>query len=137
MTTQNTRVQTPVALIVDDDASIRELVGELLESEGYTVERAEDGHRALGHMRASPHPMVVLLDVLMPVLNGVQTLETVAADPALAGRLGFIIMTATSVGDYEGLPHLIQEFNAPVLIKPFSIEALLAATSAVAGRLRR
>jgi CheY-like chemotaxis protein len=136
MRTHDKRGQAPIALVVDDDASIRELVGELLESEGYAVERAEDGQQALEHMRASPGAMVVLLDVLMPVLNGVRTLETVVADLTLHRRLGFVIMTASSVSDYEGLPLLIQEFNAPVLTKPFSIDALLAATSAVAARLR-
>lgn len=137
MTTHDKRSQALGALVVDDDGAIRELVGELLEAEGYIVELAGDGQQALTRLRAAPGPMVVLLDVMMPVLNGVETLQAVAADLTLAARHGFIIVTASSIGDYAGLPLLIQEFNAPVLMKPFSIEALLAATALVAGRLRR
>ena len=111
-------------------------MGELLTSEGYIVELANDGQPALDLLRASPQGLVTLLDVMMPALNGVEVLRAVAADPALAQRHGFIIMTASAISDYEDLPELVRQFNAPVLIKPFSIEALLAAVSAVAARLR-
>ncbi|HEX9036103.1 MAG TPA: response regulator [Ktedonobacterales bacterium] len=123
-------------LVVDDDSNIRELIGELLTSEGYAVELADDGRQALDILRATPRRMVVLLDVMMPVVDGVQTLEAVAADEELARRHAFLIMTASSVNDHKGLLKLVHEFNAPVLTKPFSIEALLRTLNVVAARLR-
>ena len=125
----------PAALVVDDDTGIRELIGELLESEGYTVELASDGQRGLERLRASPRRMVVLLDVMMPVLNGVQMLEIVAADETLARRHGFVVMTASGLGASDALQRLARHFNAPVLTKPFSIDTLLRNISEVAGRL--
>ncbi len=115
---------------------IRELIGELLESEGYTVELASDGQLALERMRASSRRMVVLLDVMMPVLDGVRTLEIVAADETLARRHGFVVMTASALGASEALLRLARQFNAPVLSKPFSIETLLNSIGDVASRLR-
>lgn len=115
---------------------IRELIGELLESEGYIVELASDGQRALERMRASPRRMIVLLDVMMPVLNGLQILEIVAADETLARRHGFVVMTASALGASDGLLRLARQFNAPVLTKPFSIDTLLRSIGDVANRLR-
>lgn len=136
-TTQSNRpVPGPAALVVDDDTGIRELIGELLESEGYTVEMADDGQRALERLRASQRRMVVLLDVMMPVLNGVQVLEIVAADESLARRHGFVIMTASALGASDALLRIARQFDAPVLTKPFSIETLLNSIGDVAGRLR-
>lgn len=120
---------------MDDDSAIRDLVGELLSDEGYRVELAEDGQQALERMRAAPGRMVVLLDVMMPVLDGIEVLRRVAADATLARRHGFLLMTASVVSDSPDLPRLIREFNALMLRKPFSIEELIERTNTVAGRL--
>jgi CheY-like chemotaxis protein len=136
-TTQTIRSEPgPAALVVDDDIGIRELIGDLLESEGYTVELASDGRCALDRLRASPRRMVVLLDVMMPMLNGIEFLEIVAADEALAQRHGFVIMTASAIGGSDALVGLARQFNAPVLTKPFSLETLLRSIGDVASRLR-
>lgn len=128
--------QETAALVVDDDSTIRELIGELLESEGYAVELACDGQRALERLRAATGRMVVVLDVMMPVLDGVELLRIVSRDAELAARHAFLVMTASVVNEGDALLPLARHFNAPVLVKPFSIEALLATTRAVAGRLR-
>jgi two-component system response regulator MprA len=115
---------------------IRELLGQVLESEGYTVELAADGQLALDRLRAAPGRMVVLLDVMMPVLDGVRVLETVAADDTLARRHGFVVMTASAQSPDGSLLRLARQFDAPVLTKPFSIETMLTCMGSVAGRLR-
>ena len=115
---------------------IRELIGELLESEGYTVELAGDGQCALERLRASPRRMVVLLDVMMPVLNGLEMLEIIAGDEALARRHGFVVMTASALSASDALLSLARQFNAPVLTKPFSLETLMRSIDDVASRLR-
>lgn len=62
----------PCVLVVDDDLAIRDSVGELLEAHGYRVERAANGIEALDKLRNhdAPRPSLILLDVMMPVMDG-------------------------------------------------------------------
>ncbi|HEY7358104.1 MAG TPA: response regulator, partial [Ktedonobacterales bacterium] len=62
-------------LIVDDDSAIRDTLREALEDEGYEVAEAADGIAGLERLRASQENMVVLLDQLMPKLDGVGVLR--------------------------------------------------------------
>jgi two-component system, chemotaxis family, chemotaxis protein CheY len=71
-------------LIVDDDRDIRESLGEILLHEGYHVELAENGARALELIRRGPTPALVLLDLMMPVMSGWEFLELAENDLALA-----------------------------------------------------
>jgi CheY-like chemotaxis protein len=73
-----------IVLVVDDDAEIRETLSTLLEHEGYTVLRAENGKRALEQLR-SAHPSCVLLDLMMPVMSGWEVLEEIQENADLAG----------------------------------------------------
>jgi CheY-like chemotaxis protein len=57
-------------LIVDDDASVLDALGELLESEGYAVVTALNGREALERLRGGLRPCVILLDLMMPVMDG-------------------------------------------------------------------
>lgn len=57
-------------LIVDDDPTLRDLLREMLEEEGYRVLQAAEGSIALDILRSSPHRLVVLLDYLMPGMGG-------------------------------------------------------------------
>jgi CheY-like chemotaxis protein len=58
-------------LIVDDDAEIRFVISELLSDEGYTVALAANGREALIYLQtATPLPCVILLDMMMPLMNG-------------------------------------------------------------------
>jgi CheY-like chemotaxis protein len=57
-------------LIVDDDVDILEALAELLESEGYAVTTVTDGQAALNRLRAGLRPSVILLDLMMPGMNG-------------------------------------------------------------------
>ena len=60
---------TPPILVVDDDADLRDVLTLALEAEGYAVEAAADGVRALEAVRRR-HPAVILLDMRMPVMDG-------------------------------------------------------------------
>ena len=88
------RTMTPTVLVVDDDKGFLQMMREVLEEEGYTVSTAEHGGPALDRMRASQEPLLVLLGLVMPVLDGEGVLEEVAADPALASRHRVIMVTA-------------------------------------------
>ncbi len=72
-------------LVVDDDRDIRETLGEILHHEGYHVEMAENGARALELIRRGPAPSLVLLDLMMPVMSGWEFLEMAETDEELAG----------------------------------------------------
>lgn len=61
-------------LVVDDDAGIRKMIGMVLESEGFSVATAADGHEALDRI-AENRPALVLLDLQMPVMSGWETLS--------------------------------------------------------------
>lgn len=68
-------------LIVDDTRLNRELVKDLLETEDYLVTEAENGQEALDRARAQ-HPDLVLLDIELPDMNGVDVLAALKTDPA-------------------------------------------------------
>ncbi len=121
-------------LIVDDDSAIREVLREALEEEGYTVFEAEDGVACLAALRASQEGMVVLLDHLMPRLDGLGVLHTLRNEPAVARRNVFILLTArsrmtTPVRDVETF------LNISVVRKPFELDNLLYIVAQAARQL--
>lgn len=112
-------------LIVDDEPDIRKMLQLLLQDEGYTVSDAADGVIALARIRASSHPLVVLLDYKMPRMNGAELLEAVMADPELAGRHAFIFLTANLPAFSPALRQLLAAAAIPVIQKPFLIADVL------------
>ncbi|HEX6820273.1 MAG TPA: response regulator [Ktedonobacterales bacterium] len=112
-------------LIVDDDADIRMTMRLLLEDMGgYTVLEATDGVSGLEMVRASAHPLVVLLDLLMPQLDGLGVLRAVAKDERLATRHAYVLVTVSRQGLSVELPASLQGV-VPVVAKPFDITVLL------------
>ncbi|MBV9358939.1 MAG: response regulator transcription factor [Chloroflexi bacterium] len=108
-------------LVVDDDATIRLAIAELLETEGYVVDTARDGVEALQCMGLH-RPAVAVVDLMMPVLDGWSLLRTCRADPTLAD-LPVIVMSAR-----PDAPQSVAEFGAEAcLVKPFDVDLLLAA----------
>ena len=81
-------------LIVDDEADIRELLRYNLEKEGYTTDQAENGLEALEKI-SRKIPDLVLLDVMMPKLDGIQTCEQIKEIPAYRNVL-ICLLTARS-----------------------------------------
>jgi CheY-like chemotaxis protein len=71
----------PRVLIVDDDPEIRESMRMVLEDEGYHVREAADGVAALDELHRDQQPCVVLLDLMMPRMNGWEFLGAAASDP--------------------------------------------------------
>ena len=70
----------PKILVVDDADGVRFLLTRLLRVGGFTTDSAEDGVDAMAHIEASP-PDLVLLDVMMPRMNGVEMLDVLRQDP--------------------------------------------------------
>jgi CheY-like chemotaxis protein len=70
MTTQAGRAKHHTVLVVEDEEDLREMVRDALELNGYSVVTASDGQEALGKLDGIDRPCVVLLDLLMPGVNG-------------------------------------------------------------------
>jgi CheY-like chemotaxis protein len=114
------RVSGGRILVVDDDALLRSSVADVLEDEGYVVDHATDGVDALAKIAAST-PDAILLDVLMPRMNGKQLLEALRGDPVTA-HIPVLMMTAIQGFD----PHRTLALGAAEVVeKPFDIDELL------------
>lgn len=105
-------------LIVDDDADIRSVLSEFLEFEEYAVATAANGSEALAFLRAQPHTGVVLLDLMMPVMDGFQFREAQKRDPSIAS-IPVVVMTASGSLGPESIDAL------DVLAKPLELDRLL------------
>ena len=128
----------PRLLVVDDDRAIRETLRFLLEDAGYDVSEAPDGLAALRHLRESVGPVVVLLDMMMPQLDGAGVLQAVAEDSRIARRCAFIMITAGTQTLPLQLGRLLSHLNVPdipVVRKPFDIDELLVVIERVMARL--
>lgn len=123
-------------LVVDDDSEIRHTVRFLLEDAGHDVLEAADGHAALATLRQSPDALVVLLDILMPGLDGIGVLRHAHAEPPLARRHAYIVMTAGNQGMVSTAASLAESLTATVITKPFDIDQLLEQVDQMARRLR-
>ena len=115
-------------LLVDDDPDIRASVGQALDSAGYDVHEAANGHQALAHLlEANTVPDVILLDLLMPVMNGWQFCEAKRAVPA-AVDIPVIAMSAAVSRDPASPYYLeVSDFVA----KPLDLDDLLSKLSSV------
>ncbi len=123
-------------LIVDDDAAIRQTLRAALEDEDYSVLEARDGLAALGILRESVVPLVTLLDLRMPVMDGMRLLRTVDEDEALVRRHRFLVVTANRDTITPDGYTLLERFGARVIAKPFELDDLLAAVEAATLGLR-
>ena len=122
-------------LIADDDASIRDSLESVLHTAGYAIVEVGDGEDALDVLRATPYHAVVLLDMLMPRMNGQTVLQQLECDPQLARRHAWIVMSA----DYRALQRIPQRQRADlelrILKKPFEMDDMLAAVAQQVARL--
>jgi CheY-like chemotaxis protein len=116
MTSSSARI-----LVVDDNQALRENLAEALALEGFEVETAPDGARALARLAVEPAFGVVLLDLVMPGIDGRELVTRIRADPRLRGLR--VIVTSGHSGararagvDADGF-----------LVKPFGVRELLGA----------
>lgn len=122
-------------LIVDDAQVIRDMLQTLLEGEGYTVAGEGDGDRARDAIQASSDPLVVLLDLYLRGFAENPVLRAVEADPPLAARHRFIVMTAGQEDRAAAAMAPLGASLSGLLLKPFDLRDLLAAVARCAGEL--
>ena len=127
---------SPVSvLVVDDDQDTREALRLTLEGEGYVVSEASDGEEALEAIGVSRSPLVVVLDLDLPGRDGMEILQAVTDDVALAVRHAFILLTAVAHQRYQAAEATCAALDVPILQKPFELDALLDAVTQAAERL--
>jgi two-component system chemotaxis response regulator CheY len=114
-------------LIVDDSRVIRKVARRILEELGFEIIEAADGAEALAHCRAAM-PEAVLLDWNMPVMNGIEFLRALRAEP---GGQAPIVVFCTTEND---LGHIVQAMDAGAneyIMKPFDGDIIEAKFSEV------
>jgi CheY-like chemotaxis protein len=121
-------------LIVDDDPTLRDLLREVLEEEGYRVLEASEGTAALELLRRSPQRLVVLLDYLLPGMGGKGLLAVVSRDATLATRHAYVLLTARTRISRPVL-ETAHTLSMPVVRKPFDLEVLLVTVAAAQKRI--
>ena len=105
-------------LIVEDDTEIRESLQELLELDGYKVFTANNGQEAIDSLQSMPHPCLILLDMMMPVMNGWAFLEHRRSHDLLA-IIPVIIVSAATETRLSGLE------TQGIVKKPIDLDVLL------------
>lgn len=108
-------------LVVDDDNDLREILSVVLAAEGYEVRAAVDGVAALAELRRDGRPSLILLDMMMPRLDGEAFMRALRTDPGLAD-IPVVILTA-----HPGARKKATALGAVgCLVKPVELGELLA-----------
>jgi len=123
-------VPAPRILVVEDEPNLAAGIAENLEAEGYAVEVAGDGARALERLRAREHDLVVL-DVMLPRLDGYTVCRT-AREEGLGVPVLFLTARAEEADRIAGL----ESGGDDYLAKPFSLRELLLRVAAILKRYR-
>src|SRR5260221_473908 len=122
-------------LVVDDDIAIRHALRLLLEDEGLVVAEAADGRAALAILSTTSDRYVVVLDQMMPQLDGFGVLSAIAEDARLCSRHSFVLMTACPRTLPPALVRLASSLAIPIIAKPFEADEMIATVTECARRL--
>jgi two-component system response regulator MprA len=115
-------------LVVEDDLDVRLSLVEVLEDEGYSVASASDGVEALDYLRVRPAPRLILLDLMMPRMDGFQFRSAQMNDRAIA-EIPVAVVTADERVGQRALAMAAHGF----LRKPVKLTDLLALVQRLAG----
>jgi CheY-like chemotaxis protein len=119
-------MNSPLVLVVDDDPDILEAICDILEVEHYRVARARNGAEALDRVEEEK-PDAILLDLMMPVMDGVSFAQNLRERPQR--DVPIVVISA------DGNPQRAASVGARAyLAKPFDIETLLAHVAAITRR---
>ncbi|MGN6106213.1 MAG: response regulator [Kofleriaceae bacterium] len=127
------RREAPRVLVVDDDSSIRQICREVLEIGGYQVRDAGSANAALAEARRF-RPDMIVLDVLMPGIDGYRCAEMIRADPAI-GMAPIMFLSAR--GDTADKVRAFRSGAEDYMVKPFDAAELLARVGKALDRQAR
>jgi CheY-like chemotaxis protein len=119
-------------VIIEDDAGIRESLKDLLEMEGFSVQTAANGAEGLQLIGQIDRPCLILLDLMMPVMDGWEFLEVMKSRPdsMLATIPVTVVSAAADLGDIKG------RYGCEVIRKPVDIDRLLGVAQQFCGCAR-
>ncbi|WP_428264252.1 HD domain-containing phosphohydrolase [Haliangium sp.] len=106
-------------LVVDDEQVIRDILSEFLSMEGYVVRSVDSGERALTELRLRPYDMVIS-DLKMPGISGIQLLETIAAE-----SINVLAVIMTGFGTVETAISAMKTGAYDYILKPFKVEEVM------------
>jgi putative two-component system response regulator len=115
--------QTQTLLIVDDMPDNLVVLGELLRGAGYRVKAANSGHAALRYAAQTPQPDLILLDVMMPEMDGYEVLARLRLDPVTRD---IPVVFLTALGDARDEEHGLELGAADYITKPIKPAVVLA-----------
>ncbi|MEW6735858.1 MAG: response regulator [Acidobacteriota bacterium] len=119
-------------LIVDDDIEVRDLLTQLLVSEGYQVNCAANGLEAFVYLRNKQHPDLILLDLRLPIMDGWEFLERRTQYPSIAA-IPVMVLT----GDREAKHRAAMLGVISCLTKPVDVDLLLDTACLVTSKATR
>jgi CheY-like chemotaxis protein len=115
-------------LVVEDDVDIQEALAQLLENEGYTVTSADNGLNAMSYLHGNEQPCVILLDLMMPIMDGWQFRAEQRKDPKLA-NIPIVVLSAHGAAPQ----HAAALEAVTYLKKPIDLDLLLATVKRFCG----
>jgi CheY-like chemotaxis protein len=116
-------------LIIDDDKDVREILGMILSAEGHRVNTAQDGVAGLDQLRCPARPSLILLDMMMPRLDGEGFLRAMRSDPSTAD-IPVVILT----GHPAARTKAAELGAAGCLVKPVELNELLGTIEQTEGQ---
>jgi CheY-like chemotaxis protein len=117
-----------LVLIVDDEPDVRDALTDALTSHGWEAIEAANGAEALARLQAGVRPSLILLDIMMPIMDGWQFRSAQRLDPALA-TIPVVVFSANELVRAAAFDMGVAAF----LKKPIKLEALLATVSRYAA----
>nr|WP_216612581.1 response regulator [Myxococcus xanthus] len=128
--------RAPVVLVVDDDPDILEALSEILEAEGFEIRRARNGKEALDRLEPEP-PNLILLDLMMPVMDGWEFAQRMRQKPPEVARIPLIVLSAdrnvgSKASDIGAVGHLAKPFELNDLLDMVRRSLNPAAASTIA-----
>ncbi len=123
-------------LIVDDEQATRKAIALIMADEGYSVLQASNGAEALAVLHTIHEPLIVLLDWMMPVMNGLEVLRTVAAEPERLGQHAYVFMSDAFPAGLSQVAALPKSLHVSVLLKPFTIALLIEKVTEAAASIK-
>ena len=113
---------------MEDDADLRESLSQILEEEGFEVVRAENGRIALDYLKGNAAPCVVLLDLMMPVMNGWEFRDAQLQDPVLSG-IPVVVLSADARTASKAQSLGVDQY----LRKPIQLDQLVGVVANLCG----
>lgn len=129
------RAELPTVCVIEDDEGVRSTLRFLLEEEGYPVIEANDGLAGYRMLTETDQRLIAVVDHKMPRMDGCDLLERLEQDATLRARHAYIMLSASPQRAEEDCGETLEELQAPLVPKPFSIDAVLDAVAEAAQRL--